>query len=483
MEQEFRAALARSASAVLPAPDPLDRLHTRYRRERLRRLTVVGAGLAAVVVLIVVAVPFHWYPGRGAMPAEGNAIDSKWTRRLIESPPRGNLAQDSAYLAAVTRGFDEQRAMRGADSRLDRMRILFVGDVPGGRLVVAAFYNDDEAMLVYGRSFGSSPPGELVRSGGGVGMSIHPLVVISDNVSSTRDGSSMRYTVGIAPVGCSILVSASGAVAPGGGMVRSWELAGVDGVVVRESPDPEERWRVTCDDTVRYEGPVLGIRELGAQPLPSVHESSLRGMRGDDVTTATNTVEALNRLVASNGMAPGGTPKALWSGRVPGSAASDANAAVAVLDADGDGANGVSVVFTQGTNADVLVAGAGRRLRLLPAEDPTMEESRRDWSLASTAVAANADLVAVRLPERLGSRAVWSDRLLVVAPADAVRVRAGGTTVALVNGVGVLTLPWPVRAPVRLVAVDRSGAEVATARIVESSGWTVFGEPVIENWS
>jgi hypothetical protein len=102
-----------------------------------------------------------------------------------------------------------------------------------------------------------------------------------------------------------------------------------------------------------------------------------------------------------------------------------------------------------------------------------------------TATAASSDLVAVRPAEREVDdfRPVAGDRILVVAPPSATRLKVGSDTVALTGGVGFLTVPGPV-APLTLTAVDASGATVATGRYGEPDATgQFFGEPVVDAWT
>ena len=101
-----------------------------------------------------------------------------------------------------------------------------------------------------------------------------------------------------------------------------------------------------------------------------------------------------------------------------------------------------------------------------------------------TATAASSGLVAVRLPatEVKDFRPVAGDRILVVAPPSATKLRVAADTVPLTNGVGFLTTPAPV-AELTLTALDATGATVATGRYREpDTTGQFFGEGLVDDW-
>ena len=99
----------------------------------------------------------------------------------------------------------------------------------------------------------------------------------------------------------------------------------------------------------------------------------------------------------------------------------------------------------------------------------------------TTAIAPSADLVAIRLPDP-AQPWLYSDRLLVIAPATATRLAvAGGPPVALAGGVAVVSAKVP--AKLSLSALDRNGATVARLTVAEpDADGFLFNQPRVKRW-
>ncbi|MCV2488068.1 hypothetical protein OF117_01720 [Geodermatophilus sp. YIM 151500] len=110
--------------------------------------------LAAVAVLVaVVALTRPDPPARGAAPPADRGRDAApAVADVLGGPPRGSLADDAAFLDAVrSRPWAAEPLVGSADvpdPDVATRRVVFAGDVPGGRWVLVAGRND---VLVEGR--------------------------------------------------------------------------------------------------------------------------------------------------------------------------------------------------------------------------------------------------------------------------------------------------------------------------------------------
>jgi hypothetical protein len=147
----------------------------------------------------------------------------------------------------------------------------------------------------------------------------------------------------------------------------------------------------------------------------------------------------------------------------------------------GESPGGVQVCALTGTTAAVMIASAVAHGPLDTGSSP--QSGMGPVSAVSTAVAASADLVAVRLPDRSNPE-VLSDQLLVIAPPTATTLQlSGGDTpaVPLTAGVGIVTAKAPASLTIR--ANDATGATLAQLTVAEpDADGLLFGQALIQRW-
>jgi hypothetical protein len=465
-EQLARRLFERTARTMVPAPAPMTRLTARRRRFRARRLI----GTASVLVVLLgggalaqTAAPHLPIPGPFRIPSEGDVpgqeIRSEWTRRLIESPTRGNLATDRALVDTVTTAFGRhwygtgtRRPDRARISRdLDRVRLLFLHEAGRQRQAVAVFYNDTHAAVVSLIGAADADPDRMVATADTYsgGVAADPFLLL--NEAPVADS-----VVALAPAGCDIAVSDAVDVDPGGAAHRNW--TGLGDWTIRPARSGQDWWQVTCDGRVQYRQPVSRYPEV--TPDPASPTTPQRGT----VEPAMAARAAGAWRISGHGL--GSTAVLLWGGVPPGGtepvavvATPTAGGGVAVLALTGDGS---FPVFADGPDS--------RRI-----EGPPDTET----DTAVTTGTATAGITVVRLPDPSGA---VSDRLLVIAPPDAQSLRSTATAdpVPLVDGVAVLTAPRPLHTQIDAL---RNGAVLASMRLQEpTSGPSRFGIELIDRW-
>ncbi|PYC60792.1 hypothetical protein C7C45_33455, partial [Micromonospora arborensis] len=147
VDEELSRALAELSGTLTPQPDPYGRARARYRRSRQRRL----GGLALALVVSVGGAAFAIAdPGRTTQPPPADSTESSapvvaWSDKLLQSPPRGVVGQDSGYVRQLSELLLAAQR-RGDIPRMDvpvtAVKVLFVDDVGGQRIALAAFVRD-----------------------------------------------------------------------------------------------------------------------------------------------------------------------------------------------------------------------------------------------------------------------------------------------------------------------------------------------------
>ncbi len=310
-ERDLIEGLARLAGPVVPGEDPYGRLMRRHRRSR--RAAVAGWSTGAVVAVVAAllgpigiqaaAPPVLGGPS-GSAPVEDHGEPlTPWLRRLIESPVRGGLAADSAFVNELT-GLLQQHdvgAVRGG-----QVKILFAGDVEETRLVLAVRTDGGRQQgIVATAPRGASP--QLLNSGDDQRYepdepTVHRFALRP--LAAYRVG---RTTLALAPAGCVIAVAD----------VRADPLTWAD------APDGDfaligKPWawqRVTCDGTVHFRGQAVApgtgyrVRDVSAAEI----EAGLAGARGEPEAGV-----AAQHLRTSMEFDTVGPPRLLFMGRPPG---------------------------------------------------------------------------------------------------------------------------------------------------------------------
>lgn len=460
MADDLKEGMARLAQSVVPQPEPYRRLLHRARRQRRRRLAVAGAGAVALVAAVVagpVLVPAQSTPGgvAGSPPPDtaqfqpAMPVDNPLTRRLLDSPARGNLAGDRALVDAVAAGYLAARERLLVDPALDRTRVLFAHDLPAGRSVVVAFVNDTHALIREAvAESGASVPALLARTATPDGPlpPLDPFVTIT-RLSPGPDGRLADYQLTVAPSGCLAETSSDGRVGADGTVVRSWQATGTDGFVVRGGTIGE-RWRFTCDGVTRFNGGMVGRATSAVRPEPT--PVPVDGARGDvDPRVAAYAARQLSERLVDNGMAAV-PPRVLWGGPVVAAPGGSQPSIV------------VTACTTGGGCAALVQVGIPDR-----------------WTEGWSTAVGRPDFVVARLPGD-------TPQVLVVGPEPAVRAEllgAGGRVLArgpLDRGAGVLRARAEEVTAVKVY--DGAGRLIQSMPTVPGLGSTHFGEASIWSW-
>ncbi|MEU7821145.1 hypothetical protein [Catellatospora sp. NPDC049133] len=451
-ERDLIEALARLAEPVVPAEDPYGRLMRRRRTGR-RRMAVGGLG-AVVTALLAGIVLGPLGPAMTADPPEvvdpsaspiGERYRSEpitpWVRKLIESPTRGSLAADRAFiddLAARLRQRDVTVVPDGT------VKILFAGDLGTARLVVAARYDAGQQIGIALFDERGASPEQLANAGtaqrdNGSMMSAYPLSpYVGVSFANTAVAWGAEIDLALVPAGCRI------AVAPIAGP-RTWRDEPGGAVAVDFAPT--EMHRVTCDGKVRHLG-LAGAGGLG--------EHNVRPLTEEEVTAAVaaargevdpvEAAELIRRQGGTSGLI--GPPRLLYMGRMPGAPADEPRFSVLVAP-EADGIWRVEVDTEQGGFGFKTDIDLGRADTMIALDS---------WWLTWPTTTPGAT------PDPVPS----ATSIVVLAPRQAVEVRllAAGDrvadTVALVDGVG--AFPYDGKTEWSLQAVDATATVVATAK-------------------
>jgi hypothetical protein len=429
VEERVGRILAEMTEDLRPLPDPHGRVRAGLRRRRRRRLTAIG--LAALTVLSASAVAWAGGPDRRVDdPAvrereQGWARVMEWSRRLMDSPPRGAVAADAAYVGAVEEKVLEEyrRGRTGQDS--SEARVLFADDVGPYRIALVALVRAVQKPDV--------PPAAstwlIGRKGAGAGE-------LAGNVRATSDGlqpydefegyepeiSQERVHVAVAPSECVFLA----APLP---LVNDWTAEPTGSYVVRTEPRPEW-WRVDCDGLVKMKKPGPGGHDAGSLSdgeMASLVSTVRHGPGVADWRTP------ISLFAAGAGWAASDLPHAIWAGRISGTVAGpggsyDGRAAVLAAPAPGGGWVGeVQITYDK---ADPVSGGTSTAVRFTTRADPTAPETPLLIPLGAGGEARNLLVIAP----------VWGTGNLAWADGVAVASRSGAqvATAPIVNGTAVL---------------------------------------------
>jgi hypothetical protein len=391
------------------APEPQDAAHlvralaARSRAQHRQRLGVAAVSLAVAAVVVAVPVVLS---SRGAPPSPA-APTTTTDGDVLTAPTRGSLAGDAVFVESVrqlpwTVAADPDAPTAPAEPPLESRRVVFAGDVPGGRWAAVA---GADVMGAQGSDvfWFVGPPGAAADqlqpaqlSGG-----LRP----GTPVALTDAGTGTLVVVG-AP-GDGIEVSPRQEIAADGTVGRTWEAADApDGVAVVSLTPTATQY----DEAIRYRVTRGGARVVTALPpgyrtgtysLPGVSISWPRGPADASVTTvlAGTATDVLTRI----GLSPDEVPfTAVWAGGV--SPDGDGSARLFLLTATlPSGATYTEARLVVDSPAGA-VAGAlcGSELRAAGAPLPEQTFAVRCDDLGSFAVVGPATAKAVRVLDDAG---------------------------------------------------------------------------------
>ncbi|WP_144120451.1 hypothetical protein [Catellatospora sichuanensis] len=312
-ERELIDGLARLAGPVLPGEDPYGRLMRRHRRSR----RTTAAGWATGVVMVIVAAllgpigiqgaaqPVLGGPSgsSSAQESEDSDVLTPWVRRLIDTPVRGGLAADTAFVDELTDLLQQRDSTVLPDGRV---KILFAGDVDDHRVVVAVRADDrSQRGMLLAAERGASP--QRLNSTDTRQDTPDERAFFSVRLDPYYRVSVGRTIIGLAPAGCRIAVQDT-RVLP-----LSWVDEPAGDLLLSQ-----RGWawhRVTCDGKIRFQGPGMG--SLGIHQGRAVTEAELAaglaGARGQ-----VDAGEAVRQLRAAGRAEMSGAPRLLFMGRPPG---------------------------------------------------------------------------------------------------------------------------------------------------------------------
>jgi hypothetical protein len=470
VEDDLRVRFAHSVESVVPDPDPYQRLLRRRRGSQLRRAGVGAAGLVAVLIAGVLAVPAVM-PGTdhtagpsprasatGAQQSnDGEPIDSTWTAQLLDSPTRGGLS--AGYLHELVETAQRGRVGMGIAPDLTDVAVLFVGDIGSARIGLVAFSSAErETMTWYVAPRGASAADLLARpmSGQFGGRGLAAFDYQGTLTWSGQPGSvAVDALIGLVPDGCRIATAKDAAH-------QQWLPEPTGSYLLSTTARSTEWWKVTCGNTVHYQGPARAAAPFASDRSMSkaALDSALSGARGTvDRQAAQLALFGLTGVTATTT----GPVRVLWGGKLAGPGGSESPAVVAAAPASGGGWL-VSTWWQPGGTSDGVTDDA----------PPPADVTGTDADLTSP----NAVFAA-----RIGGA---SGGVVVIAPrrATAVTASVNGRQVAdapLRDGVGLLSLG--AGEPVTVRATDTHGQVV---------GEYVLGHhpddpdpdprPVINNW-
>lgn len=435
MIDELRDTLDRHAGDVTPRPDPYTRVVQLRRRRRQRRVTAL-----TVVFVLLVSTPTIWLLTPPGGPHQAAASVPAALLPLLNSPTRGSLAGDGAFLAVMRRRTAlEVGSMRGnpADGPYmpadpDRIKVLYAGDIGSRRYVITAGMDGWPLKAHFLGSAGDGPEA-LEQTGSG---SLDAVEEISFGPGDEVHPENSFLLLG--PVGA--VYEEGHALWSSTGVTRTWSpIAVPDGYLAVVDVTRSRRLRVRLGDTVLRETQALA-RGTAAPVNVDPQPYGGRGTPFPDV--ADQVASGLTTLTLLTG--PDVTMRVLWSGQVPapGAAGGVARAAtVQVVTADGGGPYLTGFVDRDGSWRDNLT-GSGF------AANP--EHALIVMRLASYAAEANQQLQIIAPPAAVQAEVVQDGEVAVVP---------------LSKGVGWRAVPPEATLTVR--AYDAAGALLATTEYTD----------------
>jgi hypothetical protein len=463
-ESQLREGFQRLAAPVTPAPEAFQRLVIRGRRRTRARLAALTTGIAGVVAAALM-VPLALTPAADPSPAPDNPAPDVWVRQILDGPVRGDLASDHALLNSL-----EGMVTAQLQPIQRPAKVVYASDVDTARVAYVLYGGPDGPTGVWvvgprgadARRLADSQHDQRVTELNHVGWPVPSLRL------SVEPGDPLGFVshtaIALAPPGCTF------ATAPLRG--GSWHDTRSD-TLIRAYAQATERWRISCDGIVRFEGASWGLFGSAVSPLVGDYY----GVYADPRTRRAAATLAWSYVSDFSGWAAG--PPAIRYTQ-PGIAVgvtrlADGNGRI-VAEYNGD---------RWGTSWSVTVAGDPLRPGLTLVM-PLYPPGKRDLPAVTQDPAgpSGSPVPAETLPPvTLDPRAV-----LVLGPALATQAQvldAGGTVLgssALANGTGVLDVPVDGRASLRLRLLDATGRKVTTVPVVAADPYADLPDPII-SWT
>jgi hypothetical protein len=413
---------------------------------------VTCAGLGLTALDRFTSSPGRPEPGAGRLAGDPPTL----VRPLLDSPTRGSLAGDQTFLKKLRDRVIGSADDFGVPADASKLRILFAGDVPGGRRIalVAAMVANPRYVEVEGRR-GADPSKLRVTGWDDV---TEPVIRI-DNVPAP--GASGGYVVVFGPAGYDISQSVNPRYLADGTVRRVWTPVPSDYFQFDYAQDVPVglRFRFSKGTKILYEDGVSTHKSLNA----TVEPTPLFG-RGKPEPRAAQ--QAAQALAYATGLAgPDVHFVVLWSDDFD------------TKDPSYPGPSQIATVMA-------VTADGGGPYITLAVDSKNPPEGRNHPTGQGILGAPEKGLIVMRPPYFTGSE---PDYVQIVAPPSAVRAEAlrSGTVVAktgLKDGLGTLRLPAPSSLLFRVY--DASGTVIAERPYQDVTGLATnsYFEPTIKGW-
>ncbi len=503
MIDDLRTTLARHAGEVVPVADPFGRLLVRRRRHR--RTVTIGMAVAAAATLAPVGVlaANGWRGRRQDLPTLSPLVHA-----LLDSPVRGSLADDAAFLAALRHrvaagdpvqetpagqsevpgttdptdlsGQDDPTGGRGSFDPATLV-VLFAGDITGNQRVALVAIPQRQVVELWGGPAGTPVDGLSYRTQCG----LDPVLNV-DNLEFEDSEQDPVVVVGanliLAPAGAQVYYSEAARYLADGTVARDWSLTPRD-YLVRNLTDIRRRHRVRVnyDGVVLYQAQVSTMGTLAeSEVIGPVDPTPRVGVPQPELTR-----RAAESLAAAGDLDVATTVfQVLWSSTLPSLAEHEKDMpVVAVFGRTPDGGGLYGIVADAPWQFALAAPGGHGFVDVVtaPAGFGVLGDPAR--SMIATRLFPRSLFEAVR--PQSGNIGWLTDGIQIVAPPNAVRAEivGGSSTIsaALQDGVGMLTVPADVDATVR--AYDPAGQLVASSHFadVRYTARDSF-EPTIYGW-
>jgi hypothetical protein len=458
-ESQLREGFQRLAAPVTPAPEAYRRLVVRGRRRTRARLAALTTGVAGVVAAALL-VPLALTPAADPLPTPDNPAPDVWVQRILDGPVRGGLAGDRGLLSSL-----EGMVTAQLQPIQRPAKVVYASDVDTARVAYVLYGGPDGPTGVWvvgprgadARRLADSQRDNRVMELNHVGWPVASLRLAVEQGDPL--GFVAHTAIALAPPGCTF------ATAP----LRegSWHDTHAD-TLIRGYAQVTERWRISCDGAVHFEGPSWTMPSSVVAPLVGDYY----GVYAD-----LSTRRAASTLAGSYV-----SDRAGWAAGPPEIRYTTRGIAVGVLRlADGNGR--ITAVYNSerfGTSWSVTVAGDPKRpgaVLVIPLSAPISPSTVGQASAAPSGTSGPAETSPPVILNPLD--------VLVLGPAIATQAQVLDphgivlSSGALTGGTGVLDVPVDRRASLRLRLLDAAGQVVATVPVQAPDPYAGLPDPTI----